>query len=373
MASVYGYAEPLRILCTRELQNSIKESFHAELKNAIASIPWLAEHYDVGVDYIKGKNGTEFIFRGLRHNLSSIKSLSNIDLCIVEEAEDVPEAAWEVLEPTIRKNKAEIWVVWNPCRKGSPTDKRFRINPPSRSVIAEINWRDNPKFPDRLKTQRERAQKIMEPAKYEWIWEGKYYEKSDAQIFRNFRVMEFVPGEYWDGPYIGLDFGFAVDPTAVVKCWVNDSRLWVEHEAGKVGLELDDTPEFLINNIPDISKHTIRADSARPESISYLRRKGLPGCMPVDKGKGSVEDGIEFIKSFDEIILHPRCTKIKEEFENYSYKVDRLSGDILPEIVDAWNHYCDSLRYALEPAMQAHMAGADGFSSGASMLSASDY
>lgn len=90
MAAIWGYAEPLRILCTRELQVSIKESMHAEIKNAIASLPWLAAHYDVGEAYIRGKNGTEFIFRGLRHNISAVKSMAQIDLCIVEEAADVP-------------------------------------------------------------------------------------------------------------------------------------------------------------------------------------------------------------------------------------------------------------------------------------------
>ena len=92
MAAIWGYAEPLRILCTREFQASIKESFHAELKAAIASQPWLEDHYDVGIDYLRGRNGTEFIFRGLRHNVGSIKSLAKIDLTICEEAEDIPEA-----------------------------------------------------------------------------------------------------------------------------------------------------------------------------------------------------------------------------------------------------------------------------------------
>ena len=110
MAAVWGYAEPLRILCTREFQVSIKESFHAELKAAVASVPWLADHYDVGVDYLRGKNGTEFIFRGLRHNVGSIKSLAKIDLTICEEAEDIPEESWLALEATVfRQAKSELW------------------------------------------------------------------------------------------------------------------------------------------------------------------------------------------------------------------------------------------------------------------------
>ena len=135
MAAIWGFAEPLRVLCTRDLQVSIKESFHAELKAAIQAHPWLAAHYDVGVDYLRGRNGTEFLFRGLRNNVSAVKSTAKIDLTIVEEAEDVPEASWVALEPTVfRQPRAELWAIWNPRLDGSPVDQRFRKSPPS--VIA---------------------------------------------------------------------------------------------------------------------------------------------------------------------------------------------------------------------------------------------
>lgn len=353
MAALWGYAEPLRILCTREYQNSIKESFHAELRQTLASVPWLEAEYEVGNDYIRGRNGTEFMFRGLRNNHSSIKSLANIDLCIVEEAEDVPEISWQVLEPTIRVPKSEIWTIWNPRVRNSPADKRFIQTPPERSVFVKINHHGNPWFPVELEEQRIRAQKIMDDALYQHIWEGHYYEKSDAQVFTGrYEVAEFAPRETWDGPYFGLDFGFSQDPTAAIKCWVHDDRLYIEHEAGRTGLELDATAEYLIERIPDIERHVIRCDSARPESISYLKRKGLPRATACVKGKGSVEDGIQFIKSFERVIMHPRCKKTLDEFRLYSYKVDRLSGDVLPELVDSNNHYIDSLRYALVPLMK---------------------
>lgn len=359
MAAVWGYAEKLRILCTREMQNSIKESFHAELKNAIASEPWLEASYDVGVDYIRGANGTEFIFRGLRHNQGSIKSLAQIDLCIVEEAEDVPETSWQILEPTIRAPKSEIWVIWNRRQKGSPTDKRFIQSEPPRSRIVELNHDDNPWFPPELEEQRVHARRVMDDALYWHIWEGQYYEQSDAQVFaRKYEVEEFEPkanSRHWQGPYYGLDFGFAQDPTAGLKCWIHNRVLYIEYEAGQVGLELDDTAEFLLERLPDISRHTVRADNARPESISYLARYGLPRIEGVEKGKGSVEDGVEFIKSFDKVVIHPRCKQTLAEFRLYSYKTDRLSGDVLPVILDANNHYIDALRYALEPIMKAHV------------------
>lgn len=356
MAAIWGHVEGLRILCVRELQNSIKESFHAEIKNAISSTPWLDAAYDVGVDYIKHKtNGTEFIFRGLRHNHGSIKSLAQIDLCIVEEAEDVPEVSWQVLEPTIRAPGSEIWVIWNRRMKGSPTDRRFIIDKPPRAKIVEMNHGDNPWFPPELDEQRKHAKRTMDAALYAHIWEGEYYELSDAQVFSGkFRTDEFEPAHDWDGPYFGLDFGFAQDPTAAIKCWVWSGKLYIEYDAGKTGLELDDTAAFLSPLVPGISTHTVRADNARPESISYLSRNGLPGITGCTKGKGSVEDGVEFIKSFDEIIIHPRCKETVSEFRLYSYKTDRLSGDILPAILDSNNHWIDALRYALVPLMKAH-------------------
>ena len=355
MALIWGLIEPLRILCVRELQSSIRESFLAELKSAIKSEPWLEAAYDYGVDYLRGHNGTEFIFKGLRHNAAAIKSLAQVDLCIIEEAEDVPEFSWEALEPTIRADKSEIWVIWNPKVKGSPVDKRMMLDNLPRSMVVEMNHFDNPWFPKVLEELRLTARRVMDDAKYNWIWGGQYYEKSDAQIFNDkYMVQDFEPTFEWDGPYYGLDFGFAISPTAGLKAWIYEKNLYIEHEGGDVGLELDETSEFLTKLIPGIESHAVRADSSRPEGISYLKRHGIPLCVGAKKGKGSVEDGIEFIKSFDKVIIHTRCTKTLQEFRLYSYKIDRLSGDVLPIIVDSNNHFIDALRYALEPIMKGN-------------------
>ena len=354
MAAVWGYAEPLRILCTREFQASIKESFHAELKAAIASEPWLDAHYDVGVDYLRGSNGTEFIFRGLRHSVNTIKSLAKIDLTIVEEAEDVPEVSWLALEATVlRTPGSELWPIWNPRLDGSPVDMRFRKDPPSNALIAELNWQDNPFFPPGLDQLRRRDLERLDPNTYAHIWEGAYLTNSDAQVLGGqWRVGEFKPGPDWDGPYQGGDFGFAQDPTAAVRVWVNDDRLYVEYEAGQSQLELDDTALFIAKRIDRFDEYVTRWDSARPESISHLRRHGLPRSEAVEKWKGSVEDGVAFLRSFREIVIHPRCVEAAREARLWSYKVDRLSGDVLPDLVDANNHYWDAIRYALAPLVR---------------------
>jgi phage terminase large subunit len=353
MALVFGLAKPLRILATREFQASIKESFHAELCAVLEDYPWLAAHYDVGVDYLRGANGTEFIFRGLRRNMSSIRSMSRIDLAIVEEAEDVPEESWRQLIPTVRAPKSEIWAIWNPRTKGSPVDKRFVQTPPDDAVVAFINYEDNPWFPDVLERERRSDRERLDPATYAHVWEGAYLENSSAQVFSGkWRVYDFKVGQDWQGPYHGLDFGFSCDPTAAVRVWIHGGRLWIEYEAVSVGLELDDTARFLEAKIPGASKYVIRADSARPESISFLRRNGLPQIVAVKKGPNSVEDGIAFLRSFVEIVIHPRCVEAIKEFRLYSYKVDKYTGDILPEPVDAFNHVPDAVRYAVEPLMR---------------------
>ena len=359
IASIWGYAEPLRILCTRELQVSIKESFHAELKAAIAAYPFLSNHYDVGVDYLRGKNGTEFIFRGLRHNIEAVKSTAKIDLTVVEEAENVPESAWLDLEATVfRQPKSEMFVIWNPKIENSPVDKRFIKSPPHESLIAKVNWNDNPFFPPSLEKVRIKEQERLDPATYAWNWEGEYLINSDAQVFNGkIRVEWFTPGEDWDGPYYGGDFGFSQDPTAAVEVWIKGDEIFVYREALKTGLELDDTAAFVIRKIPGFAKAVSRWDNSRPESISHLKRHGLPLARSVRKWPGSVEDGIQFLRSYKNIVIHPQCEATITESRMYSYKIDRLTKDVTSTLIDADNHCWDAIRYAVEPIISAKWNG----------------
>ncbi len=358
MAAVYAYAEPLRVLCTRQYQVSIKESFHAELKGAIAALPWLAPSFDVGTDYIKGigpyNKGTEFIFKGLERNINGVKSLAGIDLTIVEEAEDVAENAWLALEATVfRRPKSELWSIWNPRLDGSPVDLRFVKDPPANGISVEMNWQDNPFFPAGLQELRVREQGRLDPNTYEHIWEGSYLTNSIAQILNGkIKIDDFKVQSHWDGPYYGGDFGFSQDPCAGVKCWVSGDLLFIEYEAGRVGLEIDDTADYMKARIPGIADGVSRWDSARPESISFLRRHGLPMATATAKWPGSVEDGIGFLRGFKKIVVHSRCTQFIKESRLYSYKVDRLTGDVTSTIVDAWNHYIDATRYALSPLIK---------------------
>ncbi len=363
MTAVVAYQRAMQgesgvILCGREFMNSLEDSSLEEIKQAIQSEPWLADFFDVGEKYVRTKCGRiSYIFTGLRHNLDSIKSKARILLAWIDEAESVSEAAWRKLLPTVRESGSEIWVTWNPEKKDSATDLRFRQNQDESMAIVEMNYSDNPWFPDVLEQERLRDKARLDDATYRWIWEGAYLEQSEAQIFRDkYQELEFEPNPDFDGPYHGLDFGFANDPTAAIKCWVFDGDLYIEYEAGQVRLELDETASFISGRIPEFEKYISRADSARPESISYLKRHGFPRIEGVKKWQGSVEDGIEHIKSYGKVYIHPRCKETLNEFRLYSYKTDRLTGDVLPQIVDANNHYIDALRYALTPLMQVKQA-----------------
>lgn len=359
LAAIWGYVEPLRILCTREFQASIKESMHAELKAAIASEPWLAAHYDVGVDYLRGANGTEFIFRGLRHGVNTIKSLAKIDLTIVEEAEDIPENSWLALEATVfRQPRSAMLVIWNPRLDGSPVDMRFRRNPPANAAVIEMNHGDNPWFPEGLETLRQREQERLDPATYAHVWDGHYLVNSDAQVLSGkWRIAEFEPADSWDGPYQGGDFGYAQDPTAAVRTWINGDALYVSHEAGGRAIELDDIAARVLEAMPDFDRYASRWDSASPGSISMIQRNGLPRAEGAPKWQGSVDDGIRFLRAFREIVVHPRCVSTIREMRLYSYKVDRLTGDILPVLVDENNHWIDAIRYAISPLIRGGKRG----------------
>ena len=338
------------ILCGREFMNSLEESSMEEVKQAIRSVPWLNDYFDIGEKYIRTRcRRVSYVFCGLRHNLDSIKSKARILLAWVDEAESVSDTAWKKLRPTVREADSEIWVTWNPEKSGSATDKRFRINPPKNSIIVEMNYSDNPWFPDVLEEERREDLRTLELADYAWIWEGAYLENSDKQVLANKYVVRTFPDDLWkkaDRLLFGADFGFAKDPNTLLRQFILDDCLHIEYEAYGIGVELDHMPAFY-DQIPEARKWPIKADSARPETISYLRRQGF-NISAAKKWQGSVEDGITFLRGFKQIIIHPRCKETAKEARLYSYKTDRITGEVLPVIADAHNHCWDASRYGLD-------------------------
>ncbi|MEX9845541.1 PBSX family phage terminase large subunit [Providencia rettgeri] len=355
MTAIRGYMAAMNgqsgvILCAREYMNSLEESSMEEVKQAIRSVPWLNDFYELGEKYIRTKcRSVSYVFAGLRHNLDSIKSKARILIAWVDEAESVSEIAWTKLAPTVREAGSEIWVTWNPERDGSATDKRFRKNPPDNAVVVEMNYDDNPWFPSVLEDERLNDQARLDTATYAWIWEGAYLENSDKQVLANKYVVQSFPDDLWqqaDRLLFGADFGFAKDPNTLLRQFILNDCLYIEYEAYGVGVELDHMPEFY-DKIPESRKWSIKADSARPETISYLKRQGF-NISAAKKWQGSVEDGITHLRGFKQIIIHPRCKETAKEARLYSYKTDRITGEVLPVILDANNHCWDAVRYGLD-------------------------
>jgi len=312
---------------------------------------------DKGIFRIGGVG--KIIFRGLKdHTAGAIKSLEGFDIAWVEEAQQLSERSLEVLEPTIRSSSifpnAEIWFSWNPYVESDAVDKFFANGEGDDDfMLSHVNFEDNPFCPAALIKSAMRAKKF-DFDKYLNIWLGHHLTRTDDQVFGGkWRVDTLEPNRRtWDGPYHGLDFGFSKDPMAAVKVWVtNNNKLYVEKEAGGVGVELDATAKHVKKKIPEFNDQSIRADSSAPQSISYLKRHGLSRIIGVDKWKGSIVDGINFMKAFDEIVVHPDCTEVQGEMANYRYKSNK-GGDPLTDIIDADNHYIDAIRYALCPLIK---------------------
>ena len=355
-ATIKAAQRPLRIGIYREIQRSIKDSAKRLLDDKIAE-NGLSDFYESTDTEIRGKNGSLFIFNGLRTNPDAIKSTEGLDIAIVMEANTVAQRSWDLLIPTVRKPGSEIWAEWNPRFDSDPVDVMFRgpKGPPPGSIVRRINWDQNPFFPEVLRAELE-FDRERDPDKYAHIWLGEYTRNSEARVFRNWQVKAFdTPA---DAVFrMGADWGFAVDPTVLVRGfigrWDGDQAvcdpkgrvLFVDAEAYKIGCEIDATPA-LFDQIDGARKWTITADSSRPETVSYMRRKGFR-IVPAIKGQGSVEDGIEFLRSFD-IVVHPRCKHTADELALYSFKQDPLTNEVLPVLEDKNNHVIDALRYALE-------------------------
>jgi phage terminase large subunit len=341
---------PLRIACYREIQKSIRDSVKRLLDDKIAAFG-LKQFYESTDTEIRGKNGSLIIFGGLRTNPDAVKSTEGLDIAAVFEANKVSQRSWDLLIPTVRKDGSEIWAEWNPENPSDPVDEMFRgpSGAPPGSIVRERNWTDNPFFPDVLKQELEWDKK-RDPEKYQHIWCGGYLRNSEARVFKNWKVEEF------DRPAgtihrLGADWGFAVDPSVLIRCSIDGNRLYIDYEAYAIGTEIVNLPDLFMS-IPESEKWPITADSARPETISHMRKHGFPKINAAVKGPGSIEDGIEWLKSFD-IIVHPRCQHTIDELTLYSFKTDPLTGTVLPILEDKNNHVIDALRYACEGARRA--------------------
>lgn len=349
---------PLRVLCTREYQASIRDSSHKILKDTIDRLG-MQNWFIVTADSIRSRTGAEFIFKGLHNNQQGIRSTEGIDITWVEEAQTVTAASWQSLTPTVRRKEgAEIWVTYNLIDEDDATHQRFVIKPRPNSIVHKLNYDSNPYFPDGLREEME-TDKANDFHMYEHIWLGMPLKISNAVVFNGKYKVEEFDDELWresEHLLYGGDFGFAQDPSTLNRMFIHNQCLYITHEAYGVGVELDEMPEFY-ESVPGSRDWPIKADCARPETISHLRRKGFR-ISAAEKWDGSVKDGITHMRGFKWIIIHPRCVKTAEEFRLYRYKVDKNQVDehgqpqVLPIIIDKNNHAIDGIRYGLDGYIQ---------------------
>ena len=340
---VRARVEKTRVLCTREMQNSIRDSVHKLLCDRITELGF-DDDYIIQKDLIYSRVGSEIIFKGLKHNIKEIKSTQGIDICWVEEAEAVSEYSWVTLIPTIRKEDSEIWVSFNPENDKSPTYLKFVVNPPDDCISAELNFWDNKYFPEVLRREME-YDKRVDHDKYLHIWEGKCKQYGQDLILKNYVVEDFETPE--DAEFrFGSDFGFSVDPSVLLRSFIKGRTLFIDYEAYGHGIEIEELPAFY-DTVPESRKWKITADSERPDTISFLSGKGFH-IVGAKKGKGSVEDGIQFLRGFEKIIIHPRCKHTAKDFGNYRWKRDKITQEIIPIPAEGSAHAPDAERYALE-------------------------
>lgn len=343
-------AEPIDAVCIREVQRTLQQSVKKliEIKIEALNAGW---YFEVQEGQIKSKHGGLIIFVGMQnHTADSIKSLESYDIAWVEEAQTLSQKSLDLLRPTIRKEGSELWFSWNPNDPDDPVDRLLRgPEPPPGAVVIQANYMDNPWLPEELKLELEYDQK-RDPEKFRHIWLGDYARNSEKRVFKNWVVEDF---EAPKGTVfrLGADWGFSVDPSVLVRCYIDGRRLYIDYEAYMVGCEIDNLP-MLFQRVPESEKWFITADSARPETIEYLQRHGYPKINAAVKGPKSLEEGIQFMQSFD-IVVHSRCKHVIDELTMYSYKQDDLTGKILPILEDKNNHCIDSIRYACEGARRA--------------------
>lgn len=355
--------EHIRAACLREVQNSIKDSVKQLLEDKINKLG-VASLFKITENEIVGPNDSLFVFKGMRnHTVTSIKSLEGFNRAFVEEAQTISQRSLDIAIPTFRVPGAKMRFSWNPDKPTDPIETLFEQNKGDPDFcLVHANYSDNPWFEasslygDMLRDKRN------DPEKYAHVWEGAYAGRTEAKVFRNYRIQEFESPR--DAVFrFGGDWGFSIDPTVLIRGFIGrfeDGKaiadpagrcFFIDYEAYEVGCEIDRLPA-LFDTVPRSRDFRITADSARPETVSYMRRHGFPKIIPAIKGPGSIEDGISFLQSFD-IIIHPRCPHAAREFADFSYKIDKQTDEILPFLDDKDNHVIDSARYALEGLRRA--------------------
>ena len=328
--------------CFREYQNSIADSSHSLLSNLIEE--YQLPYFNITKDSIMNtRTGYGFIFKGLRNNIQSIKSIEGMTEAWVEEAQTISEKSLEVLTPTVRLPGSQIFYTYNRLKDKDPIHERLVIEGRPNTLVLNINYDVAVKygwFSDVLKAEME-SDKANRPEIYRHKWLG---EPSNlkGQIYGNFRPIESIPKE---AEYLGagLDFGYTNDPTALIDVWRLGEAYYLDEQLYNKGLKNSFIAEQ-IKKIPHYSNQIVVGDSAEPKSIDEIKDRGI-NIIPAVKGKDSVNNGIQRLQDL-EVYYTKRSHNIEEEVLNYQWRVDKEDKSLNVPI-DAYNHALDAARYKI--------------------------
>lgn len=336
-----------RIGCFREFQNSITESSHQLLTDLINQ--YELHDFEITNNAIVNKvTGSDFIFKGLYHNEQSIKSIEGIDIAWVEEAQAVSNQSIEVLTPTVRKEGSQIIYTYNRLLEDDPVHKRLVIEGRPNTLVINVNYDIALKYnmmPEVIRLEME-DDKAKRPALYKHKWLGEP-NSLERKIYKDWNILESIPFEA-RLERRGLDFGYSVDPTAIVDIYYYNGGYILDEVLYRKGMSNKQIADVLQATERDVM---VVADSAEPKSIDEIKLYGIQ-IFPAQKGADSVNNGIAFVKSH-QISVTKRSTNIIQEYNNYLWKEDDKTGKILPiQDPKCMNHAMDAIRYGLSSILK---------------------
>lgn len=340
--------EKIKVLVCRRTATTIRNTCFSLFKDIIAK--WKLTPY-IKIresDFnIKFPNGSEIIFIGLDEE-TKLLSLNDIGCIFIEEAFEVPKNIVEQLNLRLRgktKNQ-QIIMAFNPISKHHWLYDFCEVNPPTSFTFIHSTFRDNPFLNAEYIAELEELY-IRNPQKARVFCDGEWGIDADGLVFQNWKVEDFNHAEIKGQLMIGLDFGFVNDISAIVASILDEEngRIYVFKEWGATGK----TNADLVKAITALgfNKSTIIADSAEPKSIEEIKRAGINKIRACKKGPDSIIHGIQKLQNY-QIIVHPSCTGIITELENYTWQKDKSTDVYINKPIDDWNHYIDALRYSLQ-------------------------
>lgn len=332
--------EKLRIGCFREFQNSISESSHQLLSDLIVFYG-LFDFKVTDKSIVNDITGSDFLFKGLRNNAQSIKSIEGIDIAWVEEAQTISKESIDILTPTIRKPGSKIIYTYNRLLEDDPVHQRLVIEGRPNTLKINVNYDIALKYdwmPEVIKNEME-DDKLNRPSLYKHKWLGQP-SSMERKIYKDWRFIDEIPHEARLEKY-ALDFGYTNDPTAIIALYYYNGGYILDEIVYQKGLSNKQIADIL-NGVPQA--HVI-ADSAEPKSIDELRLNGIT-VLPAQKGKDSVRQGIQFVQR-QKISVTNRSFNIINEYKKYLWLEDR-NGRIINEPQDIDNHAMDAIRYAFD-------------------------